>query len=671
MMPPGVRQATTVLRPHAAALIPGLIAVGMMVLWAVHDGGYDRDTWYWGALVFLTLLAATVIARGLRPALPSTAARVALIALALYTAWSFLSITWAHSPGDALDGSNRTLLYLLVFALMVLLPWTTRAALAALVVFATGIGVTAVVLLFRLASADHVPDLLVSGRLAAPTGYINSTAALFTIGALIGIALGARRELPGALRGLLLAFASADLHLAVVVQSRGWLFTLPLVALVAIAVVPDRLRVVVAAVLPMAATLVPVHRLLDLYKNAAGPGLAHAASRAGHSGLLVCAAVFFLATLLAWVDSLLPMPRPSAVRRRLLGTFVAAVAVAGVAIAAQAATHGHPVRFIERQWKGFSHPQHTASGSHFTDVGSGRYDFWRVALDAFAAHPVGGLGQDNFVNYYTPRRRTKEEPSWTHSLWLRLLAHTGGVGFVLFVAFLVAGVIAALPARRRAGLDAVVAGAALLPLVVWLIHGSVDWFWEMPALSGPALGFLGMTGALAGAARREEALAAPPRGSLGARRVLVAAAGGLVVVACTAALAFPYLSVRETSIASDVASSDPVKALSDLQTAADLDSLSAVPGRLAGTIALQTGRYAVARDRFAQVTARDPGGWYGWLGSGLAASALGHRSQARRDFETAASIEASNPAIQAALRRVDTADPLSPTDALRMLLVAD
>ena len=59
----------------------------------------------------------------------------------------------------------------------------------------------------------------------------------------MAIALAARRELPGPLRGALIAFACAGLQLAVIVQSRGWLFTLPLVAIVAIVVVPDRLRV--------------------------------------------------------------------------------------------------------------------------------------------------------------------------------------------------------------------------------------------------------------------------------------------------------------------------------------------------------------------------------------------------------------------------------------------
>src|SRR5205085_1189419 len=83
-----------------------------------------------------------------------------------------------------------------------------------------------------------------------------------------------------------------------------------------------------------------------------------------------------------------------------------------------------------------------------TDVGSGRYDFWRVSLDAVAAHPIGGLGQDNFAEYYVRRRRTGEEPAWTHSFEFRLLTHTGVVGTALFTLFLVGAMAAALPARR-------------------------------------------------------------------------------------------------------------------------------------------------------------------------------------------------------------------------------
>ncbi|MGH2886922.1 MAG: hypothetical protein ACRDPA_30225, partial [Solirubrobacteraceae bacterium] len=74
------------------ALVAGLPVIALMLVWAVHDGGYDADTWYWGALVMLALLAAAMIGRGLRSVAISRPARIALIAFAVYVAWSYLSI---------------------------------------------------------------------------------------------------------------------------------------------------------------------------------------------------------------------------------------------------------------------------------------------------------------------------------------------------------------------------------------------------------------------------------------------------------------------------------------------------------------------------------------------------------------------------------------------------
>ena len=514
----------------------------------------------------------------------------------------------------------------------------------------------AIVLLFRLASHDQVANLVIDGRLAAPTGYFNSSAALFMMESLVSIALATRRELPGPVRGLLIGFACAGLQLAVIVQSRGWLFTLPIVAILTVVVLPNRLRVIAAAVLPIAATLVPVHRLLAVFDNASGPALNHAASSAGRAALMACAVAFFLATLAAWGESLLPAREPSATHRRLLGAVTTGIVVLAVVVGMLAATHGDPVGFAKRQWNGFSHQEGTSTGSHFADVGSGRYDFWRVGLDAFLAHPIGGLGQDNFADYYVSRRRTSEEPAYTHSLEIRLLAHTGLVGFLLFAGFLAAAIAAAIRARRRRGLEALVAGAALLPLIVWVIHGSVDWFWEFPALSSPALGFLAMAGALGARAIGSADVAARPDGSVGdapppdesaeapprrAVRALTIAAGALALVAAVVVLAFPYLSVREVSVASNLASSHLPQSLRDLRTAADLNPLNADPGRFGGTYALQAGEYATARQSFDQAASREPGSWYAWLGAGLAASALGDSAQARHDYQVAARINPS------------------------------
>ncbi len=661
------------LRPHAPALLPGLVTVALMLVWAVHNGGYDADTWYWGALLALALLAAALIGLGPKRPRMSRPALTALVLFGLYVAWSYLSMTWAQSPGDALQGSNRALLYLLAFALLLVLPWTPRGALIALLTFALGVGVISIVLLVRLASEDHVAALVIDGRLAAPTGYFNATAALFTIDALLAIGLAARRELPGLLRGVLIAFACAGLQLALIVQSRGWLFTLPLVAVVAIVVTPDRIRYAAAAVIPIATALIAVRRLLDVYQAYSGPALDHAAGRAGQAALVLCGAAFVAGTMAAWGDSLLALPTPGPSRRRLIGAALATVAIAAAGVAGVVVTHGHPFRFISRQWNGFSHPQTSATGSHFTDVGSGRYDFWRVALDAAIAHPVGGLGQDNFADYYVKRRRTSEEPEWTHSLEMRLLAHTGFVGFGLFAGFLICAIAAAFRLRRRGPeLTRMVVGAALLPLVVWLIHGSVDWFWEVPALTGPALGFLGMAAALGNEPSAPADAVTPPRRSALARipRPVALTGATLALLAGVFVLALPYLSVREVSLATDARARDPAAALHDLVLAANLNPLSADPGRLGGAIAIQAGEFGTAEQRFSQAISREPGGWFSWLGAGLAASALGDRNQAHRDFAVARSINSQQPAVRDALARVYSRDPLTPAQAFGMLVLA-
>lgn len=667
-----LRHIPSRLKPHAPATLPGLIAVTLMLVWAVHDGGYDAETWYWGALVSLAVLAVSILILGRDRLRLRRESAIAISLFALYVAWSYLSISWAQSPGDALQGSNKALLYLLLFALLLLLPWTAEGALVALVTFVLGVGVIGIVLLLRLAADDRVAALVIDGRLAAPTGYINSTAALFTIDALSATLLATRRELPGVLRGLLVAFACSSLQLALIVQSRGWLFTLPLVAVVTIVIASDRLRLALTAILPLAGAAVPVRRLLDVYQSSRGAGLGHAAAQAGQAALLVCAGVFVVGTLAAWGDRLTRPPSLSPARRRAIGSALSAIAILAVVASFTVLTHGHPVSFISRQWNGFSHPQASYSAtSHFGDVGSERYDFWREALDAALAHPIGGLGQDNFADYYILHGHTPNETNATHSVELRLLAHTGFVGVALFAGFLIAALRLAIRGRRSPdALTRGVAAAALMALVVWLIHGSVDWFWEFPALSGPALGFLAVAGSLGARQRapverrtRTHGPGWPIPRSIAAPLAVIALVAGAVV------LGVPYLSVREVSLASNVEATDPAAALRDLSTAARLNPLSSVPGRVAGTIALQNGQYTVAERRFAQSISREPGGWFSWLGAGLAASALGERQRAHADFVQAEHINHWEAASHAALARVYSRSPLTSAEAFKMLVV--
>ncbi|MEO9119805.1 MAG: O-antigen ligase family protein [Solirubrobacteraceae bacterium] len=651
-------------------VVPAFVALAMMILWSAHNGGFDEDTWYWGALVLLTLLVVSIAAGAVSAARLSRSLKLALVAFALYVAWSYLSIAWASSPGEALTGSNRALLYFIVFTLFAIAPWTPARARAMLLVYAIGVGVIGALLLVTMARNHHSASLFAGGRLLSPTGYINANAALFTSAAMVAIALAVRKDRPALLRGILLAIACEGLQLALLAQSRGWLFVLPLILAAAIAVVPARLRTVAAAVLPAAGALAVLPQVLNVFQADISPtapadAVVKAAEQAGRDGLLVCGVVLVLGTLLAVLDQRIQLPGPSPGLRRMLGALIAALAIAASITGGLVVTHGHPLPYIRREFNGTTQKP-TTQVTHFAIAGTERYDIWRVALDAFSAHPIGGLGQDNFIEYYYRRRHTADEPRWTHSFELRLLAHTGLVGFGLMAVFLIASLTAAAKTRRRRFPEgAAAAGIALLPLIVWLIQGSVDWFWEMPALTGPALGFLGMAVAL-GARGDRGRTGQAARSRL--RSGVAAAAVGMAFLAAVFALALPYLSVREVSTASDIRSQDPSAALRDLSIASDLNPLSPAPGRLAGTIALQAGRFTEAESRFHQAIARDPGGWFAWLGAGLAASQLGDRATARRDFVVAASIDARQPAVTQALRRVDSRSPLTPAQAFNLFL---
>jgi tetratricopeptide (TPR) repeat protein len=688
------------LRSEGVVLVPALAAVALFVYWAAHGGGYEPTTWEPSALLVLGLLVATVAGLGPRRLRLARPLLIALALFAAYVAFSFLSIAWALTPGDALDGSNRALLYLLLFALFAVLPWRAWTALVTLSAFALGIGAIAVVTLARLGHADQVPSLFNGTRLDAPIGYVNGSAALLLAQALLAIALAARRELPVLLRGLLLALAAAALQLSVLCESRGWLFALPIVLVLTLLVLPgsDRLRFALFALLPFAGSALALPALLDVFEQAdkAAPGLAtlqalvRTSDHAADVALLVCTGVLVAGLVVAALDRRVHVSSGVARGANRLGAVVGLLAVLGAIAAGFVLTDGRPDEQIADYWKRSNGYQATTPGSsRFAAVGSNRPDFWRVSLKAFAAHPLGGLGQDNWGTYYLRERRSSEQPRWPHSFELRLLAHTGLVGLLLFVGFLVAALVAALApsARRRAGpLARGVAAAALLPLVVWLVHGSVDWFWEIPALSGNALAFLALGGALtrqllpmqtpAGAGANalstgdeggDRVVGTTPRDSRSAGAWALTVGAGALALLAALVLALPYLAERDVAAAASGWASDPARAFERLDRAADLNPLSARPDLVAGVIALEMRQSRVAQARFSRALERDGQDWFAWFGRGLAASALGDRARARADYRRAHALDPAEPLLREALVRLNGRGPLTAEEAFARL----
>jgi hypothetical protein len=544
-----------------------MLAVALFAWWASADGGYAPGAWYPGALLLLVALAASVRLRMVR-GLPRPA-RLALAALAAFTAWSFCSIAWADARGDAWDGANRTLLYLTVFALFAAVPWTVAEAAGGLGAFALA---TAGVGAWELAraAADDGAAVFVGGRLAAPVGYENASAALFLVAFWAALLVVVHRPAPRWARAIMLATAGILLQLTILAQSRGALVAGVVTLALAVALFADR-RALVGALLAVAAvTAASLPTLLDVYEAAPGPpDLGPVVLAVGVSAALLFAAGLAVERAERWTARVRPL--------RVMITATALVA-GGAALAIAV---GAP-----------------ADSRFAVGLGSGRYDLWRVATLEFARHPIAGVGADNFAHDYVRERRRREEPLYPHSLALRAVAQLGAVGGALLALFLAAVVLAVrrLPpgdvARRTVAVAALVAGAA------WVVHGSIDWLWEVPAVGAPAMACLGLSAGLGGRERR-----------VGTSTVGRAAA---VLVGCAAAVsvALPALSAREVEMAVREWSAYPSAALRRLERARELNPLTDRPDVVAGALARRAGDSETARRAFMAALARDERNWH-------------------------------------------------------------
>ncbi len=653
----------------------------VLTWWTFAEGGYASDRWLPGAIVVLVTLAVVLLALG-RAARPPRPLLLALAALAAYTAWSYLSITWADAPGIALEGSHRTLAFLALAALFAVLPWTPRAGLIALAAWTLMVGVAALALTFRLRSlgAGDVTDVFIDGQLKWPLDYQNATAGFWTMAAVPALVLAARRETGLAARPLLLAEAGLLLSLGVMTQSRGWLFALPVVAVAVALLVPDRVRLLLHAVPVGIGVALTIPPLLDPYDAAQGRELAEALPLVATAARDAAGALLALALVLAVVGVVVAALdrrfHPSRGLARAGARLAAALVVAGLvagAVVGWAATDGKPVDRVDKAWEDFKDYDAVIGndGSRFGELGSSRYDFWRVAVDVVGDHPIAGVGQDNYAADYLARRDTGEEPRWTHSLPLRLLTHTGIVGTLLFAAFVVLAAAAAL--RRRAGppLARAVAAAALLPGLVWLVHGSIDWFWESPAMSGAALAFAALAGRVrevpsqetaeiaALAERRTEVAREEEEPAPRRRPPLPAIVAAVLALLLCVPLALAFAADRAIDDAARHWPADPRAAYDQLDRARSLNGLSARASLVEGLIAQQTGELGRARRAFVRAADREPRDWFARFELGLVDSARGQRERARANFRRARERNPREPLIRTALRRVSTDRPLT------------
>jgi O-antigen ligase len=142
------------------------------------------------------------------------------------------------------------------------------------------------------------------------------------------------------------------------------------------------------------------------------------------------------------------------------------------------------------------------SAARYTTLSSDRYEYWRVALDAFRAQPLRGIGAGGWQVDWLRLRHNAGFARDAHSLELQTLAELGLVGLALLLVFLGGMVVAARRAHARA--PALAAGP-VAALVVYLVHSPLDWDWQLPALTLVAVLLAGLVLALSDEPFRREA----------------------------------------------------------------------------------------------------------------------------------------------------------------------
>jgi hypothetical protein len=666
---------------EAPATVPALGAIVLFLVWATGQAGYPVTHWGPGGLIILALLGVSVIIVGLRISEVPRAVRIAVGALAAYTALSYASILWASDRGVAWEGANRTLLYLLVFALFAC--WGRRGSGAALLLAFWTLGLIALAVFVAVhldtASSATLARLLPEGRLTYPSGYANANAAQWLMAFWPALLLARSDRLPWGLRGLFAGGAVLLAEIALLSQSRGSLYATPVMLLLVFALLPGRTRTFVLLV-PIAggiAAAAPsvLHVGDDLENGGVVANTLHSALTASLAAAVVVGVIVAIG---AAAEGRLVLAADS---RQRVQKAIASIAVLAlvVVLAGGLVAAGNPVTRVRHAWDTFTsqrgYSADSSGGSRLTSgFGSNRYDFYRVALDEFTAHPILGIGADNYTEAYLAHGHGGETPHYPHSVELRTLTETGLLGVILAIAGLGAALLASARAIRPRGpaadpLAPVIAAAALAGFGYWVVHGSVDWFWEFAGLGAPAFALLGLACSLSGASTLVPltAVAETPAGDrpvrrrrrrtkrrrqLAARRAAIAAAAAVVVLAAAASLALPWFSQLEIDHAAKVWTRTPLDAYATLTDAASLNPLSDEADLVSGTIALRYEDLKRAESEFSKALSRSPDDVYATLVTGVIASAVGDHLRALALLERAVHLDPREQLAQEALSLV-------------------
>jgi O-Antigen ligase len=565
------RSTTELLQPVSVAAL----AFAPVVALGIADGGFFPRPWGWATFGFAVV--AVVLLAIDRDHVVSRRPLVLVGLLAALGAWTAASLAWSRSVALTVPELQRLLLYLAAVgvAALVVRARTARALLAGVFLGATGLSAAALV--SYLLTRENPPDVFQGSYLHQPLGYANGMAITGVIALVLGLGIATDSRSRAARAGAAVALVPVAAALALTGSRAGWA-SLVVGLAVTVALAPQRRRTLatwlpIAAVPAFTACVVSASDLTSSRITGAG------ADQLGDRILVLVVLLSAFAVPPALIAAREPADRPRGdVSRRLWAGLV----TLGVAAAVLVAVVRPP------------------------GLAGDRPTFWRVAASEVAERPLLGSGAGMFAQVWLERRPVDSSVRDAHSVLVESLAELGPMGAGLVCALLVVPLCWAFRARARPLVPA--AGGAF---AAYALHASVDWDWEMPAVT-----LAGLLCAVAIGGLADEGQSAIRLGNA-ARQAVVAASVAVGAVALAGFVGATALEQADRSLARG----DNLGAERAARRAERWQPWSVEPLLLRGHVRVALGDRTAARATFARAAARDRNDYRTWLA--LAAVSVG------------------------------------------------
>ena len=622
-----VSAARVVRTPRSgAALVVALVAVCAYAVFAHGAVGLPEEPRLQIGIALVAIGAAVgwLFSRTLRLSAPAEA-WVGVGLLLAFAVWCGITLLWSVAPERTWAHVNRGIAYTLIVVLAIAAASSLPRAIERI---ATGWLLVAIACALYAIAGKLIPGVEILGvsfnhtevasRLRAPLEYWNALGLVAVLA--VPIALRLTTDVT---RGRVVRLAGiAALWLLIVclgmTYSRGAIVAVLVVLGIATVLGSARLR----GLAVFGVTLVVTIPVLGLsFSRPALKGINVPLDQRIPDGIILAIVMAgSLITLLIAGWGLLHLEQRSQLddeRRRLIWRGLAATAaVLGTLLLLTVVTaEGGPRGVGDRAWDKFSKVSHdkVSDPARIVSSNSGnRWVWWKEAAGAWWDKPIQGWGAGSFQVTHKMYRKVELGAVQPHNMPLQFLAETGlvgalivlgGLGFLFFTAL--ERVRSMLPGRERDLAVALFAGAS-----GWLVHGLVDWDWDIPGVTVPTLLFLGV---LVARPFRATGLGlnrnVPADGADGARGVALALACilmGLVIVSS----ALPMIADSKASSAQAVGTKaddeELERAAAEAELAARLDPTAVRPLLSAAAIAQGRGRLLNARRYLLQAVDRQP-----------------------------------------------------------------